>query len=458
MVFILIYPAVKLVGTMAASHPAESETVFSARLDALGLTDLKERFVAKGWVTFADFAMAASDFSGKDPALFKVDVLTPLVGDEEARVPNIRRLFVQAYAAHTSLMDKIDAPAPERPAQMHPLDRDAATKALKARIRGLNIQGDGEPSFALINRMSTVLQHGVIRYAGWETLTSRIQEINDVSEVPGLKLVDSGSGVSFVPMPANEPNADLSGEMRWDLAIRRRGLAMDVAGLLTYESHMAWHERMRMSYLREPPPGYRKPDWAQLRNADRELWTRVADGCSAGCKPKPGATKTTFEEAWEREMISPEVGHFLLPLPGGTSSSSPSSTVAVYQHQPQGPDRVVRRLENELKQARLQIAGQKRRLGVPSGGGGGGGGGGRNKKGKGNGKGKGDKGGSIFMADFVNNGNVARTKSNDPICFNYNLASGCTLASPGQRCPKGLHVCSSTRCQEKQMPHSATSH
>ena len=290
MTSIAIDLAFVLVGKMSA-HPAESEAVFAARLDALGLTDIKDKFVSKSWVTFADFAMACSDFNGKDPALFKADVLTPLVGDEEARVPKIRRLYVQAYAAHASLLEKMDAPAPERPLQLHPLDRNAATTVLKNRIRGFKVEGDSEPSFALINRMATVLQHGVIRYEGWEKLTPRVQEINDVAEAPGLKLVETESGVSFVPMQSNEPNTDLSGEMRWDLAIRRRGLAMDIAGLCTYENHMLWHEKMKVSYLREPPPGYRRPDWAQLRNADRELWTRVAHSCSAGCKAKPGSTK-----------------------------------------------------------------------------------------------------------------------------------------------------------------------
>ena len=427
--------------------------MFTARLDALGLTDLKGRFTAKGWVTFADFAMACSDFNGKGPALFKQDVLVPLVGDEEARVPKIRRLYVQAYAAHASLLEKMDAPAPERPIQMHPLDRDSATVALRTRIRGFKLEGDSDPSFSLINRMSTVLQHGVIRYEGWEKLTSRIQEINDVAEVPGLKLIESEGGVSFVPAQANEPNADLSGEMRWDLAIRRRGLAMDIAGLLTFESHLQWHEEMKVAYLRAPPPQYRRPDWAQLRNADRELWTRVASRCSAGCKTRPGSTTTAFEEAWLREMSSNEVRHYLLPLHGGGSSSnSPASGPP--PSVPQGPDRIVRRLENELKQARQQIAGQKRRRVDHRGGGADGGKG----KGKGKHKGKRNRPLSDFMSDFEARGNVRKTKHGDPICFNYNLPTGCTAASPGQRCPKGLHVCASTRCQDKQMPHSAMSH
>ena len=60
-----------------------------------------------------------------------------------------------------------------------------------------------------------------------------------------------------------------------------------------------------------------------------------------------------------------------------------STALAIPQQQ--GPDRIVRRLENELKQARQQIAGQKRRMDEHRGGGGDGG------KGKGKGKRKGKR-------------------------------------------------------------------
>ena len=91
---------------MASAHPAESEAVFAARVAASNLTDIMDKFTANGWLTFADFAMAASDFNGKDPELFKKDVLTPLVGEAIERVPKIRRLYVQAYAAHAQLLEK----------------------------------------------------------------------------------------------------------------------------------------------------------------------------------------------------------------------------------------------------------------------------------------------------------------------------------------------------------------
>ena len=78
------------------------------------------------------------------------------------------------------------------------------------------------------------------------------------------------------------------------------------------------------------------------------------------------------------EMISSDVGHYLLPL---QSSSGSSSSLALPSSQTVGGDRVVQRLENQLRQSREQIANLKKN----STRGGGGGKGGGKDKGKGQG-------------------------------------------------------------------------
>ena len=60
--------------------------------------------------------------------------------------------------------------------------------------------------------------------------------------------------------------------------------------------------------------------------------------------------------------------------------------------------------------------------------------------------------------DFVNAGKAVKTKNGDPICFGYNLPAGCTAAATGQKCPKGFHVCAAGGCQDRPLPHSATTH
>ena len=38
------------------------------------------------------------------------------------------------------------------------------------------------------------------------------------------------------------------------------------------------------------------------------------------------------------------------------------------------------------------------------------------------------------------------TASGKPICFGFNLVSGCKLSEPGKACPKGMHVCCEPGC------------
>ena len=84
------------------------------------------------------------------------------------------------------------------------------------------------------NKFSNFLQAGTVKYIEWAKLNTRTQEINCIDEEPGLKLMAEGT---FVQRAAAHPDADIRGELRWDLTMRRRGVAMDIAGLCSFEGH-----------------------------------------------------------------------------------------------------------------------------------------------------------------------------------------------------------------------------
>ena len=52
-----------------------------------------------------------------------------------------------------------------------------------------------------------------------------------------------------------ELQTNISGEMLWDYAIRRRSLACDIGGLMVFESGNAWHESMKEALLKTPLQG-----------------------------------------------------------------------------------------------------------------------------------------------------------------------------------------------------------
>ncbi len=129
---------------------ADSSSVFFARVAELGLIDLKDRFTAQGWTSFSDFAFACSDFKGNDPALFKNEVIVPLVGEEVNRVTRIRRLYMQSYAVGAAEMEKFANPVVDKPLAMHPVDRAEAYERVSRRMVGFTIAHESEPSHCLV--------------------------------------------------------------------------------------------------------------------------------------------------------------------------------------------------------------------------------------------------------------------------------------------------------------------
>jgi hypothetical protein len=91
-------------------------------------------------------------------------------------------------------------------------------------------------------------------------------------------------------------------------------------------------------------------------------------------------------------------------------------------------------LQRKLKESRQENGGGGKRKGVKG-------------KGKnGDGGGKGDTISSRSSLPPALFGKASRTPAGEPICYNYNLEHGCAAAKPGERCPKGWHVCMEPGC------------
>ena len=90
----------------------DSPVVFAARLKELGLEEFKTSFEDKGWTTFAAFAFSTSSFRQPEGDEFLKEVIEPLIGASDHKlVPQIRRLFMQAYAVTAADMERFTAPS-----------------------------------------------------------------------------------------------------------------------------------------------------------------------------------------------------------------------------------------------------------------------------------------------------------------------------------------------------------
>ena len=321
---------------------------------------------------------------------------------------------------------------------MHPEDKRAALKRVRKKLEAaFEVVGLSEPSDRLINLCFNILQTDVVRYIPWEKCTSRQDETRDpkFDEDPGLKLLSDGT---FAQARNAGPDADLSSELRWDLALRRRAIAMDIAGLCTFEGARLWHEKLKVSHLAEAIPGRARISWLQLKLADQALFDHITKETSiTGVRTEPGAGKTKFQEHWVTGTMEQSVTIHLQPLPlattgrGSSSSGGPGTSSTILQVA--GHDDEMAKLKRRLDQAENAIRKRKQPDSYwPQ----------DKGKGKGNkGKGKDKNKGTARRAGREDrSGWRPQTRSGRKICWNYNR-HGCADAQPGGECSRGMHIC-----------------
>ena len=407
--------------TASGMSLADSKSSFAAAVAELGLSALADKFKAEGWDSYNDFAFSSSDTTGKDNTVFESEVLPKLINvedeNEKKLKPKIRRLYAQSYIIMSAAMENLATPRGiEEKVHMAAADRADRTAQLKQRMTGFSLSGHNSPSTALTDKCATILIKGAVRYIQWDKCTSRDQELLAEVEVKGLR-IEVSTGALIQDLQA-ESVTDLSTELLWDNALRRRSCACDISGLMSYETANMWHEVLKSYLLKAPPPGYRKVGWAQLREADQELWRYVQERCENETKQLPGSPITEFEKHFKEGIFNADVRMHLQFLPSASSSSSNSS-----------PD-LIKKLENRIATLEGGNRGTTRKFSPPKNSSGG-------KKG-GKGKGKGKRSAKGVPEAF--SGLSTRTADGENICFAYNL-DGCNHAVRNGRCQRGRHVC-----------------
>ena len=422
-----------IVKAMAAVNKANSTVCFKAELESSGLGKLLPVFQEQGWECFQDFAFCTTDPTGKDSALFEKTCKDVLEHKNIKKEDNshlrmlhkLRRLYQLSYIITCdSMMIKDDDAEESAATRLTPLDRASRTQALRDRISGFELAGPSQPSQKLTDRFSAMLTKGLVTYVQWEHCTSRGAEVLQEPSVKSLQI--SADGLALQPME-KDATVEVQDQFSWDYALRRRALACDISGLMTFESMNLWHESLKAAMLQPPPPGYRKVSWQQLRAADQALFQAVALECESGTRAPNGSEMTAFETSWRTQMFSAEVRAFLVPLPSQPASSS-SSAGAASKDEIQKLKNRLANTEQALKRRRSEVE-----AAAPKGGGKG------NEKGK---KGRAARRGAATgkAAAPPEFDGLPSEYMGKRICYSYNV-SACPLAKAGEHCFKGQHIC-----------------
>ena len=417
----------------------DSAAVFAASLESLQLGDLKSRFDSEGWKTFNDFAFCTPDFTGRDTSAFEAVITEFLKPEEKQLKPRMRQLYAKAFAgAQAALAEDVSGKDTLARISMHAQERASRTEELKLSITGFTIEGPNLSAHSLVDRFHTIHEKGLVRYVRWEVCISRAQEVQDEPEIRGLRVAKDGT---LVQDSEPDPCTDISGELLWDAAMRRRALAAHVSGLIRFLTKNKWTEVLKRHLLMSPPEGYRRVSWAQLRAADQALYAYVAVRCEAGTKAKTGQSITEFERHFIEGMASQEVMQLLAFLQGTDSPRVPSPPSGSSS----SPSDIATKLKNQLTNKDQQIQGLKRKLAEGGGKGGGKGSGkdngnGRRKQSQRGGKGGKNSGKSGAPAHWNGLSTTTPAPESKRICFSFN-DRGCPSARPGEECNKGKHVC-----------------
>ena len=186
---------------------------------------------------------------------------------------------------------------------------------LQERIRPLIIANFMEPSHHLINSLVQCVEDGRVRYIEWSRCTSRTQEVNNIKEDGDLKVWKADSS-GAIRATSKEPtmSAVLTTELDVHHALRRRGVAYEVAQAMSFEVHERIINYFFFELKKEPMEGFAQVTLQQVAAADRELHVRLAEATRGGFRNGP-AGELPLDLHVQNILDGPELKWLLMPLP-----------------------------------------------------------------------------------------------------------------------------------------------
>ena len=133
-------------------------------------------------------------------------------------------------------------------------------------MTGIPLLGENDPSYHLLDVAHQLYDTNCVKYIDWVKCTKRDSELSGVKEERGWKTDANGNLKEFTtktPDPANT-----SSDYLLSCALRRRGIALDIANICRYEVHNLWSEILLGELTRPPVPGFSKISVPQFHRAD----------------------------------------------------------------------------------------------------------------------------------------------------------------------------------------------
>eukprot|EP00435_Cladocopium_sp_Y103_P000001 s4526_g1.t1 len=203
-------------------------------------------------------------------------------------------------------------------------EKAARLKDQEARLPGLRIKGELQPSYALIDMVSQIKETNSITWIPPSKCSKRDAEIQNNQKDKPVTLSLEQQMVKLTS--SEEPlQVDTSTDLQLQWALQRRGLAFDQCSLISQSEHEVWVQQLLGQLTREAPTGFSRISTSQLIRADRELFTLMAQELQGSLQPT-GSGEFPMEKKLKELRTDPRVTMFLLPLPRGAPKDTDKST------------------------------------------------------------------------------------------------------------------------------------
>ena len=257
------------------------------------------------------------------------------------------------------------------------------------------------PSNHLVDLFVDMIETGILVYVKPEACCNRAQEVEMVKKDPSVST--DAAGLLKLGAKSSDLTCEANTEIKLRAAWQRRNLAMDLAGLASFDVTECWTQFLFTQLLREQPKGFSKITLQQLLDCDKQLFIQASHFTMGRLSADPQGKKP-LDETFLKLKDATKILQYLTPLPSHRAHDPPPSADSK-------PSKVARTEQ-------------------PS---------------KGKGKGKGGSGGPGPRAQLPD-GCVTHDDDKRPLCFAYQSGKCKFKGAPGKRCARGYHKCYKKGC------------
>ena len=386
----------------------DSQATFQLHCDKIDPSGWLKRMMAQNQLrTFSDLGFAVGTPQAPASTSEFDTFCNQLNGNVDmsiSEVSRVRRLHFEActlIVAHTKQQVSLDSSV-EGNRKLPAAEKQARLQQQQARLSGVNITGELQPSHALIDLAASMLESNTVIWIGPSKCSKRETEIQIAATKEKSQILSVEQQTVRVTAADSTLKVENNTELQLQWSLQRRGIALDQCRLIEWDVHQRWVQYLLGLLSKPAPEGYCKIKMDQVIKADKELFMILSEEHQQTGE-RLTDTPSPMNIAFQKLVTDPRGTMYVLPVPqhsvakpaAAATTGTPSNSSGKSGAKGQG------KVRKEGKQS------QRAKSLCPS-----------------------------ELKEFKQVDDQGR-----PICWAYNMKSGCKESVQNGRCKKGAHIC-----------------